>query len=581
MALLRGGMLSGERWAAMKNALLFGWVTFSLLLTPAFAVDEAGSGIDEYANTGSYAPGAIMAENKRDRVSTTDHSKLKELQGPFASGPEVTKACLSCHTRAGEQFMHSLHWKWEYQHPTTRQVLGKKTLINNFCTNARGNEAMCSQCHASYNHTDSGFDYTRQENIDCVVCHDQTGLYYRTPANKGNKACSVMFEGKKPINWTKAAQGVGMPTRKNCGTCHFYGGGGDNVKHGDLSSALNAPTRDVDVHMARDGLNFSCQECHVTRKHITAGSRYQMQATDAEGAGKPGQRRHASSCESCHGNSPHVNAGFFKNIKLNGHTDKIACPTCHIPEFAKGGVATKTEWDWRDAGRTKNGEGFYLKGYTQANGVQRKTYKSIKGSFEFGENLSPEYHWFNGEMNYTTVDTQFESDRPIAINSFDGSHADPKSRIWPFKKMRTFQPYDQLNNTLVYMHLWGDDPDAYWGNYDFQKAIARGMSDFNKPYSGKFDFIETLSYWPITHMVAPKEQAMQCAQCHAKNGRLEKLAGFYMPGRDRWPWLDTIGYLAILGSLAIVLIHGSIRYVMCRRKVIESCKDKDEGNQNA
>ena len=34
--------------------------------------------------------------------STADHSKFKELQGPFKTGSEVTKACLSCHTEAAK-----------------------------------------------------------------------------------------------------------------------------------------------------------------------------------------------------------------------------------------------------------------------------------------------------------------------------------------------------------------------------------------------------------------------------------------------------------------------------------------------
>ena len=28
-------------------------------------------------------------------------------------------------------------------------------------------------------------------------------------------------------------------------------------------------------------------------------------------------------------------------------------------------------------------------------------------------------------------------------------------------------------------------------------------------------------YWTMTHMVAPKEQALQCTSCHAEQGRLE------------------------------------------------------------
>jgi hypothetical protein len=115
---------------------------------------------------------------------TTDHSKLEALAGPFFSGPEVTKACLSCHTEAGEHFMQNIHWTWEHRDDRSGQMLGKKHLVNNFCTNARGNEGMCAQCHAGYGWKDETFDFTNQENIDCVVCHDGTGSYYKTPNSR-------------------------------------------------------------------------------------------------------------------------------------------------------------------------------------------------------------------------------------------------------------------------------------------------------------------------------------------------------------------------------------------------------------
>ena len=54
----------------------------------------------------------------------------------------------------------------------------------------------------------------------------------------------------------------------------FYGGGGDNVKHGDLSSALFMPDRKTDVHMDAEGLDFSCVTCHVGEGHEWAGDGY-------------------------------------------------------------------------------------------------------------------------------------------------------------------------------------------------------------------------------------------------------------------------------------------------------------------
>lgn len=498
--------------------------------------------------------------------STADHSQFEVLKGPFSSGPEVTKACLSCHTEAGKHFMKSIHWTWEYKNPDTGQLLGKKTLINTFCTNSRGNEGMCAQCHAGYGWKDDSFDFGNQDNIDCLVCHDQTGTYYKTPTSAGSKACSVMFEGKKPIEWAKVAQSVGLPDRENCGTCHFYGGGGDGVKHGDLDSSLVNPPRELDVHMDAAGLDFRCTSCHVSNKHQWAGSRYHVIAKDTGGTGKPGMRRDVATCESCHGDQPHPNNSVAR-IKLNEHVDKVACQTCHIPTIARGGVATKVDWDWRTAGKTKDGEGYKEKNYTQGNGEHRATYKSIKGSFKYGENLVPYYAWFDGQMQYTTIDTHFDpAGGPVAVNGFKGAADDPKSRIWPFKRMHTVQPYDKGNNTLVYMHLWGDDNDSFWGNYDFGRAIEVGMDKNGIPYSGEYGFVETNSFWPITHMVAPKEDALDCAECHAEQGRLADLKGFYLPARDHNPWLDGIGLLAVLGTLGGVAGHGLVRLLSNRRR---------------
>jgi len=496
---------------------------------------------------------------RADSNSTADHSKFQELKGPFNSGTEVTQACLKCHTEAGHQFMKNIHWTWEYKNEKTGQTLGKKHLVNNFCTNARGNEGMCAQCHTGYGWKDDTFDFTNQNNIDCVVCHDRTGTYYKTPNSGGNKACSIMFEGKQPIQWAKVAQSAGLPGRENCGGCHFYGGGGDGVKHGDLDSSLIHPDRKLDVHMDEQGLNFACTECHRTNKHVWAGSRYDMIAHDTEGTGKPGQRRDVATCESCHGNAPHDN-GSLEGIKLNNHVDRIACQTCHIPAIARGGVATKTDWDWRTAGKTRDGEGYKEKNYTQANGEHRATYKSIKGSFKYGENLVPHYDWFDGQMVYTTIDTQFDPSKgPIDINSFDGSADDPDSRIWPFKRMHTVQPFDTGNKTLVYMHLWGNDENAYWGNYDFAKAIETGMQKNERTYSGKYDFVDTYSYWPITHMVAPKEDALECDSCHAKQGRMQGIEGMYVPGRNETPWLDRAMLWILAATLLGILAHVLVR----------------------
>ena len=77
-------------------------------------------------------------------TTTADHTKFKQLQKTFASGPEVTKACLECHTEAAGQIHRTKHWKWEFLNPETKQTLGKKTVLNNFCISIASNYASCT-----------------------------------------------------------------------------------------------------------------------------------------------------------------------------------------------------------------------------------------------------------------------------------------------------------------------------------------------------------------------------------------------------------------------------------------------------
>ena len=70
-----------------------------------------------WANPGArdQAPGREMAQQATKgakRWITADHTKHEALKQPFASGPEVTKACLSCHSEAAAQFHKTIHWTW-------------------------------------------------------------------------------------------------------------------------------------------------------------------------------------------------------------------------------------------------------------------------------------------------------------------------------------------------------------------------------------------------------------------------------------------------------------------------------------
>ena len=71
---------------------------------------------------------------------------------------------------------------------------GKSTLlVNNYClTIIGGNTEGCTRCHAGYGFKDKSFDFTKQENVDCLVCHDTTGDYEKV---KGGHAQSRRSPG--------------------------------------------------------------------------------------------------------------------------------------------------------------------------------------------------------------------------------------------------------------------------------------------------------------------------------------------------------------------------------------------------
>jgi octaheme c-type cytochrome (tetrathionate reductase family) len=509
--------------------------------------------------TTAHAAGGVNPADSPSK-STADHTKFKELQGPFATGPEVTKACLACHTEASKQVHKSLHWTWAAKLPSG-QTLGKRNVVNNFCGSLRTNEPRCTSCHVGYGWKDDSFDFANESAVDCLVCHDRTGTYKKFPTDAGhpNYVEKQFPPGKvwPPADLANVAKNIGQSSRATCGACHFTGGGGDSVKHGDIDTTLAKPDHKLDVHMDAAGLNFSCSTCHTTSAHITAGSRFTTKAVDKTGIDLPGHTDGGrATCESCHGWTPHKGGRLAQ--KVNDHTDRVACPTCHVPTFARN-KATKTLWDWSTAGQLKDGKPFVTK-----NDKGETIYESIKGTMEWQANVVPAYRWFNGDIRYTMAGENIGEARPVQINVLGGAASDANSRIWPFKAMRGKQPYDTENNSLLMTHVFGKDDTALWTNFDWPKALAAGMKDSGIAYSGKFGFVESVYYWPITHMVAPKDDALKCGACHGVENRMKDVTGFYMPGRDRFAWLDLLGWTMVGLTLAGVLVHAAIRILKGR-----------------
>ena len=210
-----------------------------------------------------------------------------------------------------------------------------------------------------------------------------------------------------------------------------------------------------------DGANFTCTTCHMTDDHQISGSRYGHAGDDWQG------------CEDCHTTTPH------KLDSLNSHS-KVACQTCHIPEFARGGPPTKMTWDWSVAGQ-KDSNGKPLVTRDDAGEV---IYDGKKGAFTFESFVVPYYVWYNGNVSYTMPGEEIDPTSMVAINDFLGDKDDPNAKIYPVKYFTAIQPYDSGNNILAIPHLFGKDEAAYWKSYDWNASIAAGMAAAGLPYSG-------------------------------------------------------------------------------------------------
>ena len=439
---------------------------------------------------------ATAADNPKAHVPVrpphVSHAAL--IKGPFEKGEDVTRECLTCHTDAAQQMMKTVHWTWESQPVQVEGrpepvSTGKKTSLNNFCIGIQSNWASCTSCHAGYGWDSADFDFSAEEKVDCLVCHDQSGGY-------GKSKAGIPVEG---VDLLASARSVGYPTRNNCGACHFDGGGGNNVKHGDLDQSLYNPDEELDVHMG--GQNFQCIDCHPGEDHVIKGRSVSVSL----------ELSNQVYCTDCH------NEQLHEDQRINEHIDTVACQTCHISTVARKDP-TKMIWDWSTAGQDRPEDHYeYLK---------------IKGSFVYEYDVIPSYIWYSGITDRYILGDKIDPTQPTLINTIKGDINDPGAKIWPFKIHKAKQPYDRVYNYLLQPRTGG--PGGFWTTFDWYTALRLGSQDVNMKFSGSYGFAETWMYWPITHMVQPASQALQCQSCHSPEGRLDWQALGY-PG-DPMEW---------------------------------------------
>nr|VFK78216.1 MAG: Cytochrome c7 [Candidatus Kentron sp. SD] len=186
-------------------------------------------------------------------------------------------------------------------------------------------------------------DENRQNAIDCLLCHSRTYDMNQR----------VVVKDEVGTRWNqdrsmRAAMGIGRPNANTCLRCHQHNLGGDTYEHnaGAKATGFKNPRilhpwnkRGTPFHPEHDihaAAGMECLDCHRTVGHKIARG---QEGVDLVSNDLPDVE---VSCTRCHTNAPHIRNRQTRAM-LNGHTERLACQTCHITRLQKNSVVLM---DW-------------------------------------------------------------------------------------------------------------------------------------------------------------------------------------------------------------------------------------------
>ncbi len=411
---------------------------------------------------------------------------------------EGTKTCLACHLTQALEMHGSVHYQWlgdaSEAVGLSTSLAGKLGGINDFCvypdinwigklTNVAGQQVDggCARCHTGLGAKPQPQPSQEQlENIDCLLCHSP--IYKRKVESVNGAFRFVPDEAAMGVGVLNAATDIHLPDKNTCLNCHSKAGGGNNYKRGDLEEAHRTATASFDVHMAPQsagGAGLDCLDCHTTASHRIAGRGVDLRERDLPDM---------VACTNCHPQQPHGSA------TLNGHTARVACTACHIPEFAKV-AATDMERDWSLPGELDPATKLYEPHMLKASHVQ------------------PEYRFFNGRSQFYEFGTRAvpQPNGRVLMAGPLGSVQDAGAKIIPVKRHLGRQPQDPTTGRLLPLKI-----GVFFSTGDIGAAVAQGAAAVGWPYEGH-QFVATERFMGLFHEVAPASQALQCATCHDQN----------------------------------------------------------------
>ncbi len=435
------------------------------------------------------------------------HSSITEYTGP--------ETCISCHEAEAQEVHSSVHYQQTGMTPNVTNIAdtaGKgEDAFNTYCGSIRTSPYFtCAGCHVG-NGLPPEPEMTAEQlnNIDCLMCHQDDYARIGAPpyedvvvVGENGLPSTIQIpvaetfrfmpdESKMTVSILEAARTVHSTTRKTCLRCHAGASGSDGGKRGDLSSINIDPPRSSDIHMSSHGEDLTCSDCHSAENHRFKGRGLDLRPNDVA---------ERFTCAGCHTDEPHDDYSATNADSLDRHATKVACQTCHIPEFAKD-ISTELVRDWTHthfSPKACGGRGGWLPSEVRA------------------MNVLPTYRWFDGTSEVYVLG-QVPGDNADGEKEFgvpNGAVDSADAKIYPMKEHRSVAAQHDATGLMIPHSTY-----TFFTQNSFDEAVRVGMQE--EGLEGSYSLVDVHTYQTVNHGVEDEDNALDCRDCHSSDARID------------------------------------------------------------
>ena len=462
---------------------------------------------------------AVAAADSQDDQEA--HASIMEYTGP--------ETCISCHEVEALEVHGSVHYQQTGMTPNVTNISGmagkSEGAFNTYCGSIRTSPFFtCAGCHVGNGLPPEPEETAEQlNNIDCLMCHQDDYARVGAPpfeditvVGSDGQPTTIQIpvpetfrfipdESNMTVSILEAARTVHPTTRKTCLRCHAGASGSDGGKRGDISFVNVDPPLSSDIHMSSHGEDLTCSDCHSAKNHRFKGRGLDIRPNDVAGR---------FTCAECHSDEPHDDYSATKAKSMDRHATKVACQTCHIPEFAKD-ISTELVRDWTHTHFSETacgGRGGWVPGEERA------------------MNVVPTYRWFDGTSSVYVLG-QIPSDNEDGEKAFGVPHGTVNSgdaKIYPMKEHRSVSAQHDATGLMIPHSTF-----TFFTQNSFDEAIRVGMEQ--EGLEGSYTLADVHTYQTINHGVEDEDNALSCNDCHGSGSRmdLKDELGYGLKGSDQ------------------------------------------------